>query len=66
VVLVTHHDTAVGEDDLRRHEAVRRHPVGPAEDPEPAPECQAGDAYRRAAAARDGAAVGRERVVDGA
>jgi hypothetical protein len=36
-VLVTHHHTAVGEDDLRRHQAVRGHPLAPAKDPEPAP-----------------------------
>jgi hypothetical protein len=66
VVLVAHHDTAVGEHYLRRHQAVRGHPVAPAEDPEAAPQRQAGDPHRRAAAARDGAAVARQRVVDGA
>ena len=63
-LLVGVDDPPVGEHDLRRAQAVRGQPVQAAEDPEAAAEREAGDADGRAAAGRDRAPAGVERVVD--
>ena len=63
MVLITHEDAAVGEDDLRPHQVVGGDPVLPPQDPETAAERQARHAHGRTCAGRDGEAVALKGVV---
>jgi hypothetical protein len=64
VLLVAIDDAAVRQDDLRLEQVVAGQAMLPAEDPEPAPEGEAGDADGGTAAGGDGPAVLGQRVIE--
>lgn len=62
--LVTVQDSPVGQDDLRREEAVRGHAVRATKDPKASAEREPGDTDCRAGASRNAEVVLAERFVE--